>query len=113
METMRPCRTTMSSRDAAQLVNEVGAFPGEAAVGFRSRAEMAIGGGPSIGGAVEAEMLANAARRQVHDFLKDLFELRLGDLPRAMAIDIKRQWLRHADRVGDLDRAAVGQPGRH
>src|SRR5262252_8109598 len=94
-----------SSSDAAQLVNEIVALPGEAAVGLGRAAEMAIGGGPCIEGPAEAEMLANAARRQVHNFRENLFKLRLGDLTRTVAIDIKRQRFGHADRVGDLDRA--------
>ena len=56
-------------------------------------------------------MLAQAARLQVHQLRQDLFELRRIDLPRAVEIDIERQRIGNADRVGNLDAAAVGEAG--
>ena len=31
----------------------------------------------------------------------------------SMSVDIDRQWLRHADRIGELDGAALGEARRH
>jgi len=49
-----------------QAVDEVEAFPREATVGVGGAAEMPVGGGARINRAVQLEMLANAARAQVH-----------------------------------------------
>ena len=57
---------------AAERVGEIGPLPGEAAIGIRRAAEMAVGGGAGIDRPVEAEMLADAARRQVHDIRQHL-----------------------------------------
>src|SRR5262249_23003289 len=70
-----PRRDAPSGSDATQLIDEIGAFPGEAAIGLRRPAEMAIGTGSRVDRPVEAEMLANATRRKVHDLVKHLFEL--------------------------------------
>ena len=50
-------------------VDEVGLLPGEAAVRVRLAAEMAVGRGRGVDRLVEVEVLADAARRQVHDLL--------------------------------------------
>src|SRR5215831_3661849 len=93
----------VSTRSAAQLVDEIGTFPGKAAVGLGRTAEMTIGAGSRIDWPVEAEMLANAARREIHDLVEELFEPRLSNLARAVAIDVERERLGNADRIGDLD----------
>ena len=54
-------------------------------------------------------MRADAARRQIHQLLQDRGELLL--VRRSGGIDIERQRLGDADRIGDLDRAALGEPG--
>src|SRR6266700_2489426 len=102
---------TLSACGAAQLVDEIGSLPGKAAIGLRRAAEMAVGAGSRIDRPVEAEMLANAARRQVHHLAEQLFQPRLGDLAGAVAIDVERQWLGDADRISDLDAAAAREAG--
>src|SRR5258708_9721176 len=104
---------TLSTRDAAQLVDEIGTFPGKAAIGLRRAAEMAVGAGSRIDRPVEAEMFANAARRQIHDLVKQFFKPRLGHLGGSVAIDVKRERLGDADRKGDLGCAAVRPSGPH
>src|SRR5690606_39205342 len=88
-------------------IGQVGALPGEAAVGFRLAAEMSVGGGALVDRPAQPEMLANTARAQVHDFAEGTFEA--GDVDRAvlMQIDIDRQRFGNADGVGELDGAAV------
>src|SRR5215813_9629822 len=95
------------TRNAAQLVDEIRTFPGKAAIGLRRTAEMAIGAGSRIDRPVEAEMLANAARCQIHDFVEQLFKPWLVHLGGSVAIDVKRERLGNADRIGDLYCAAV------
>jgi hypothetical protein len=51
--------------------------------------------------------------RQVHHLAQRLFELGFVDLAGAVQVDIDRQRLGHADGVGELDRAAVGETGGH
>src|SRR6266436_3440742 len=109
----RPTRGGASTRDAAQFVDEIGTFPGKAAIGLRRTAEMAVGAGSRIDWPVEAEMFANAARCQIHDLVEQLFKPRLGHLGGAVAIDVKRERPGDADRIGDLDCAAVSQSGRN
>ena len=57
-------------------------------------------------------MFVNAARGQPHDLGQDGFQFLFVDLPRAVQIDIDRQWLGDADGVGQLDRGAVGETRR-
>src|SRR5258708_38719452 len=95
------------SHRALQHFGEVGLFPGEAALIVRRAAEIAVGRGPRINRPVEIEMLADAARRQVHRLGHDLLALVLAHLPGVMGIDIDRQRPRHADRVSELQRAAI------
>ena len=56
-------------------------------------------------------MLADAARRQVHDLAQRRLELGLVDLAGAVQVDIDRQRLGDADGIGELDGAAVGELG--
>lgn len=56
-------------------------------------------------------MAADTGRRKVHVLADSRFDLILGDLAGAVQVDIDRQRLGDADRVGDLDRAAVGKTG--
>src|SRR5256885_8513837 len=96
---------------ATQLVDEIEALPGEAAIRLRRAAEMSIGGGTRIDRLIEPEMGADAAWRQIHQLLQDARQLVLVHLGRAVGLDIDRQWLGDADRIGDLDRAALGKTG--
>ena len=58
-------------------------------------------------------MLADAARRQTHGLHQHVLELRFVDLSGAVQVRIDRQRLGDADGVGELQRAAVGEAGRH
>ena len=59
-------------------------------------------------------MLANAARRQVHQLAQRLLELRLFHIrPGSMQLHIDGERMCHADRVADLYRAALREAGRH
>jgi hypothetical protein len=95
---------------ALQRIDEIELLPREAAIGLGLAAEMAVGRGPHIDRLVEAEMGANAARREIEELLQDVRELVLVDLAGAGGVDIDRERLRDADRVGELDRAALGEP---
>src|SRR5262249_13653424 len=86
-----------------QAGDEIEALPGEAAVLLRLAAEMSIGGGPGIDRLVQAEVLADAAGREVHQLAQGLHQLLLIDMAGAVGIDIDRERLRNADRVGELD----------
>ena len=57
-----------------KLVGKIDLFPGEAALAVRHAAEMAISGGAGVDRPVEIEMLANAARRQIHHLQQNLLE---------------------------------------
>ena len=77
-------------------------------------AEMAIGGGLAIDRLVEAEMRADRARgqaAQLCDAQDRRFDPVVTDGAGVVRIDIERQRLRHADRIGQLDRAARGEAG--
>ena len=56
-------------------------------------------------------MLADAARRQLHDVANCLFHDILANLAGIVQVDIDGDGLGDADRVGKLDRAAVGKSG--
>ena len=109
----RPCRcdrrapSPASLRTRPQLWHEVEPFPGEAAIGLGRAAEMAVGGGARIDRLVEAEMRADAARREIHQLLQHARQLLLVDLRGAVGVDIDRQRLGHADRIGELDACSV------
>src|SRR3954470_7373771 len=99
------------SNRALERLDEVGLLPGEAALIVRRAAEMAVGRGARIDRAVEVEMGADTARGQVHRLGDSLLELVLGDLSGAVGVDVDRQRPRHADGVGELQGAAIGQTG--
>src|SRR5260370_19999853 len=84
---------TLLTRNAAQLVDEIGTFPGKAAIGLGCPAEMAVGAGSRIDWPVKAEMFSNAARRQIHDLVEQLFKPRLGHMVGSVAVDVKRERL--------------------
>jgi hypothetical protein len=58
-------------------------------------------------------MLANTARRQVHHLGEHALEARLLHLARAVQVDVERQRLGHADGIGELDGAALGEARGH
>jgi hypothetical protein len=96
---------------ALDPVDQVGLFPGEQrAFGFA--AEMAVGGGLGIDRRVELQVLANALGRQADQLGKRGFQLGFLDGAGAVQVDIDRQRLGDADRIGQLDGAALGQARR-
>src|SRR5882757_90135 len=100
------------SERALQRLDQIGLLPGEAAFIVRRAAEVTIGRGAGVDRAVEIEMAADTARRQIHRLCRRLLELVFRHLPGAVGVDVDRQRTRHADRVGELQRAAVGETGR-
>src|SRR4051812_5627746 len=93
-----------------QPVDQVGLLPAEQ-IALGLAAEMAVGGGRDVDRPVEAEMGADALRGQPDQLREDLLEPGRG---RAFAlgavqVDIERERLGDADRVGELDRAAPGE----
>src|SRR5258708_26405673 len=73
---------------------------------------MTVGGSPRVDRLVELQMRADATRAQVHELLQYGGELVLLHPRRAAGVDIDRERLGDADRIGDLDRAALGELGR-
>src|ERR1700722_17806269 len=63
--------------------------------------------------AVQFQMLANSARRQVHDVHQRRLELRFVDVPRLMQVGVDRQRTRYPDGVGKLNRASVSETCRN
>jgi hypothetical protein len=55
-------------------------------------------------------MLADAAGREVHDLVDRPLDDARVHRARAVQVGVDRQRPRHADGVGELDGAAVGQP---
>src|SRR5690606_11692057 len=74
---------------------------------------MAVGCRARIDRLVEVEMFPDAARLQIHHLAEPLFEFRQIALLGAVAVGIDRQGFRHADRVGELDGAAISEPCGH
>ncbi len=80
-----------------QLAREARALPGEPAVGVRRSAEVAVGGGARVDGAVEPQALADAAWGERHERAERLFdELHVPGL-RFLAVEV------HRDGLGDAD----------
>ena len=75
-------------------------------------AEVAVGGGAGVDRPVQAQVLADGARRGAADQLRQGgFQLGRVDLAGAVQVDVEAERLGHADRVADLDGALVGQAG--
>ena len=72
------------------LRSQVGLLPGEAAIRIRLAAEVTVSSGAGEDRLVEIEVLANAARLQVHDLRQQDFQLGLIDLAGAVQVDIDR-----------------------
>src|SRR3954471_7328640 len=77
-----PCSTLRNelerSHGALQHFGEVGLLPREPAFIVRRPAEMTVGRGPRVDRPVEIEMLADAARCQIHRFGHGLLKLVFG-----------------------------------
>src|SRR5262249_28479153 len=98
----------LASHRPLDRVGEVGFLPREAAIGFRLATEMTIGRGARVDRPVEAEVLADAARLEAHQLGQKVLKLRLVDPSGPVQVDIDRERISAADRIGDLDRAAIG-----
>ena len=92
---------------------EIGLLPGEAAILVRRAAEMTVGGGAPVDRPVELEGAADVGRRQAEQLRQDLLELLFFHLAGAVGVDQNRHRIGDTDRVGDLDRAALGNAGGH
>src|SRR6056297_4357583 len=93
---------TYCSNDIFQRVDQVGPLPAEAAIGLRRAPEMPVGGGARIDRARQFEMLADAARGQVHDLTDRFFDSGFRHLAGAVRLHVDRQWLGDTDRVAQL-----------
>src|SRR4051794_13883652 len=100
-----------ASERALERLDQIGLFPGEAALVVGRAAEMAVGRGACVDRTVEVEMATDAARGEVHRLGGGLLELILRHLAGAVGVDVDRQRTRHTDGVGELERAAVGETG--
>src|SRR5262249_1757835 len=85
--------------------------PGETALIVRRTTEMAVGGGAGIDRPIEVEVGTDAARGQVHNLRCRSLQLAFRNLSCAVSIDINRQRARHADRIGELERATICKTG--
>src|SRR5438045_2199947 len=77
---------------------------------------MSVGRRGPIDRLVEAEVGTDAARRQLPqlaDAANRLLDLVVADAAGAMRVDVERQGLADANRVGELDGAARGEAGRN
>ena len=91
-----------------QRVGPVGPLPREVRV---LAAEVAVGGGLLEDRPVQVEVLAEGAGAQVEVLADDPGQLGVGELAGPERLDHHRDRVGDADRVGDLDLAALGEPG--
>src|SRR3569623_958961 len=100
-----------SGQRSLELLDQIGALPWEEiTLGFA--AEVPVRRGLRVDRLVEPQMGADAARGEAAklvDLADRFLDLGVVDRPGAVRIDIDRQRLRHADRIGKLDRAARGE----
>src|SRR5690606_7611559 len=96
----------------------VGALPGEGGEGvithgllLRSTAKVTVGSGFLVHRVEQVEHLGDRVRTQVEHLADQLDDQLLGDLVGAEGVDRDGGRLGHADGVGHLDLAAVGQAG--
>lgn len=78
---------------AAEFIDKIRSFPRKAPVGLRRTTEMPIGRRARVDGAIEVEMLPNAARAQIHQFLQHAGKPLFVHLPRAIRVHVKRKGL--------------------
>ena len=91
-----------------EFFDSVGFLPGEVGV---FAAKVTVGCRLLVDGAAQVQVADDGARAQVEGLLDGLDDLVLGDMRGAKGVDHDRQRLGHADGVGQLDFAAVGQAG--
>src|SRR3546814_15112801 len=105
----RPPRSTRTDTLFPYTTLFRSALPREG-VALGGAAEVAIGCGLPIDRLVEPEMRADALRRQAHEPRDRGLDAAFLDRARAVQVDIDRQRLGDADRVGELDRATAREP---
>src|SRR5439155_6090732 len=98
-----------ASEGPPQLLNEVQPLPGEAAVRLGQTTKVAVGGCTRVDRPVQAEMCADAARRQIHYFLQHHSQPLFIDS--STCVNIERQRLGNPNRISHLDRATRGESG--
>src|SRR4051794_10920205 len=75
---------------------------------------MAVGSGRRVDRLIKSEMGSNAAwgeLPELGDAADRRFDLIVADAAGAVGVDIQRQRLADADRIGELDGAALGETG--
>src|SRR5262249_31862767 len=97
----------------ADWLDEIELLPGEAAVIVGLAPEMTVSCGALVDRTGELKVLPDAARAQVHHLAQSLLKLTFGDAAGAMQVHVERDRLRHADRIGNLQRAFIGKPGSY
>jgi hypothetical protein len=93
-----------------EILGEVDPLPREK-VPFGLTAEVAVRGGSGVDRLVEAEVRADAAGSEfaeLVDAADRCLDGVVADGAGAVGVDIERQRLRNADRIGELDCAAFG-----
>src|SRR5206468_136468 len=95
----------------SQFLCAIGLLPGEAVDIYA--AEVSECGSLFIDWAAQIERFDDAFRREMEVGADDLREFCLIDLRSAKAVDVNRHRLRDADRVRQLNLAAVGDAGGH
>ena len=85
-----------------QRVHQIGLFPAEAAIAIGLAPEMAIGGGALEDRPVQLQLVADAARGQIHGSGDGLFDPGGRHLAGAVGVHVDRQWTGHANRTAQL-----------
>src|SRR6201987_2793993 len=98
----------LQPRGLAEEVGLVGLLPGEVRV---VAAEVAVGGGLLVDGAVELQVVAKRAGAQVEVLCDQLQDPGPADLLRAERLHHDRNRMGDSDRVGDLELGPLGQAG--
>src|SRR2546427_4634849 len=93
-----------------QVLHAVEELPAEA---FVLASKMSIGGGFLVNRLAKIQVLDDAPRPEIEVLADQLFQLRIGHLPRSVRVHHDRDGQLHPDGVGDLDGAAVGEARSH
>src|SRR6185369_10241241 len=93
-----------------QLLHAVEQLPAEA---FVLASKVSIGGGLLVDRLPEIEVLDDPGRPEIEVLADQLLDARVGNAARAVRVHHHRDRLLHADGVGHLHGAALGQPRAH
>src|SRR5438105_10894380 len=105
-----PLAPAAEAGGGAEVGDPVGALPGEVRP-VRDAAEVPVGGGAAVDGALQAERTDDRGRLQVEQLAHELRELLVRDDARAKRVDRDRHRIGDADRVCHLDLAAARELG--